>query len=39
MALLQILEYPDPRLRTKAQAVTHVDDRIRRLVDDMLETM
>jgi peptide deformylase len=39
MALLQILEYPDPRLRTKAREVTRVDDRIRRLVDDMLETM
>lgn len=39
MARLEILEYPDPRLRTKAKAVTHVDDRIRRLVDDMLETM
>lgn len=39
MALLQILEYPDPRLRTKAAEVSDVDDRIRRLVDDMLETM
>jgi len=39
MALLKILEYPDPRLRTRAQAVAVVDDRIRRLVADMLETM
>ena len=39
MALLNILEYPDPRLRTKARPVEVVDDEIRRLVDDMLETM
>jgi len=39
MALLRILEYPDPRLRTRAQPVTAVTDEIRRLVDDMLETM
>jgi len=39
MALLQILEYPDPRLRTKATEVGHIDERIRNLVDDMLETM
>jgi peptide deformylase len=39
MARLNILEYPDPRLRTKAKPVTHVDDRIRQLVDDLLETM
>lgn len=39
MALLPILEYPDPRLRTRAKPVTKVDDRIRRLIDDMLETM
>jgi peptide deformylase len=39
MALLDILEFPDSRLRTKASAVEHVDDSIRRLVDDMLETM
>lgn len=39
MALLPILEFPDPRLRTRAQPVTRVDDRIRKLVDDMLETM
>jgi peptide deformylase len=39
MALLKILEYPDPRLRTRARPVGAVDDAIRRLVADMLETM
>ncbi len=39
MAILEILEFPDPRLRTKARAVTKVDDSVRKLVDDMLETM
>ncbi len=39
MAKLNILRYPDPRLHTVAQAVAQVDDRIRQLVDDMLETM
>jgi peptide deformylase len=39
MALLKILEYPDPRLRTKAAPVEVVDDEIRCLIDDMLETM
>ena len=39
MALLSILEYPDPRLRTRATPVTRVDDRIRRLIDDMIQTM
>jgi|SRR5690625_3056565 len=39
MAILTILEFPDPRLRTTAQPVATVDDRIRRLVDDMFETM
>ena len=39
MALLPILEYPDPRLRTVAKPVTVFDDRLRRLVSDMAETM
>lgn len=39
MATLEILEYPDPRLRTRAQPVTRVDATVRQLVDDMLETM
>ncbi|HFD11283.1 MAG TPA: peptide deformylase [Crenotrichaceae bacterium] len=39
MAVLPILEYPDPRLRKKAVAVDLVDATIRRIVDDMFETM
>ena len=39
MALLPILEFPDPRLRTVAKPVTEVDDKIRQLVDDMFDTM
>lgn len=39
MAVLEILEFPDPRLRTVAKAVTEVDAALRALVDDMLETM
>ena len=39
MAVLKILEYPDPRLRRRAAPVEVVDEEIRRLVDDLLETM
>lgn len=39
MALLPILEFPDPRLRTVAKPVAKVTDEIRQLVKDMLETM
>jgi peptide deformylase len=39
MALLTILEYPDPRLRIRAKPVATVDARIQRLIEDMLETM
>ena len=39
MAVLKILEYPDPRLRKRAAPVEVVDEEIRRLVDDLLETM
>ena len=39
MAILKILHFPDPRLRNKAQPVKRVDESVRRLVDDMLETM
>jgi peptide deformylase len=39
MAILNILHYPDERLHTVAKPVTEVDDRIRRLVDDMADTM
>lgn len=37
--ILEILEFPDPRLRTEAKPVAEVDDRIRQLIDDMFETM
>ncbi|MDX1755954.1 MAG: peptide deformylase [Marinobacter sp.] len=39
MMILDILEYPDPRLRTVAKPVTEVTDEIRQLIDDMFETM
>ena len=39
MAQLEILTFPDPRLRTIAAPVETVDDRIRQIVDDMFETM
>jgi peptide deformylase len=39
MARLPILEYPDPRLRIRAEPVTKVDAEIRTLIDDLLETM
>ena len=39
MALLNILEFPDPRLRTVAKPVAVVDDEVRQLIDDLLETM
>ena len=39
MAIRDILHYPDPRLRNRAQAVERVDDVVRQLLDDMLETM
>jgi peptide deformylase len=39
MAVLDILEFPDPQLRTVAKPVTQVSDNIRSLIDDMLETM
>lgn len=39
MAKLTILEFPDPRLRTVAKPVERVDDDLRRLIDDMFETM
>jgi len=39
MALLPILEFPDPRLRTRAQPVEQVDGALRKLIDDMFETM
>jgi peptide deformylase len=39
MTRLTILEYPDPRLRTVASPVATVDDELRALIADMLETM
>jgi peptide deformylase len=39
MALLNILHYPDPRLRTKAKAVNEFDSSLKTLISDMFETM
>jgi peptide deformylase len=39
MTTLNILQFPDPRLRNVAQPVEQVDDSVRQLVDDMFETM
>jgi peptide deformylase len=39
MAVLKILEYPDPRLRKIAAPVTSVTPEVRKLIDDMAETM
>lgn len=39
MAILNVLEFPDPRLRTRAAPVDRVDDDLRRLIDDMFATM
>jgi len=39
MSILNILHYPDERLRTRAEAVHEVDDDIRSIIDDMFETM
>jgi len=39
MAQLEILHFPDPRLRTRAEPLERVDDGVRTLIDDMFETM
>ena len=39
MALLPILEFPDPRLRTRAEPVRKFDDALRKLIGNMFETM
>jgi peptide deformylase len=39
MAILPIITAPDPRLKVKARPVARIDSRLRRLMDDMLETM
>ncbi|QZD87701.1 peptide deformylase [Qipengyuania psychrotolerans] len=39
MAIREILEVPDPRLKTVSEPVTEFDDELKTLVDDMFETM
>ncbi len=39
MAILSILEFPDPRLRKTASPISNIDDDLRTLIDDMFETM
>ncbi|MCG8476337.1 MAG: peptide deformylase [Cytophagales bacterium] len=39
MAKLEILEFPDPRLREPGKTIEQVDDKLRALIDDMFETM
>ena len=39
MAIREIIEAPDPRLKTTSRPVERVDDQLRALMDDMLETM
>ncbi len=39
MAQLEILTFPDPRLRTLASPVKTVDERVRQIIDDMFDTM
>jgi peptide deformylase len=39
MAILEILQYPDPRLNLPAQRVEKIDAPTRKLIDDMVETM
>lgn len=39
MALLSVLQYPDPKLRNKAQPVTEFDAKLQQTIDDMFETM
>lgn len=39
MAVLQVLHFPDERLRTKAAPVAEVNADIQRIVDDMFDTM
>ena len=39
MAILEILQYPDPRLNLPAQRVEKIDASTRKLIDDMIETM
>lgn len=38
MTILKILQYPDPRLKQKGHHVDVIDDRIKKIIDDMFET-
>ena len=39
MTILTVLRFPDPRLRTKAEEVTDINDNITTIIDDMIATM
>ena len=39
MAKLDILHFPDKRLRSKAREISNIDDKLRSFIDDMFETM
>ena len=39
MAILDVLRFPDERLRKKARPVEHVDAEVRSIIDDMFDTM
>jgi peptide deformylase len=39
MAVLPVLEYPDPRLRTVAKPITEFTDELQMMIDNMLDTM
>ena len=39
MTILPVLRFPDPRLRTKAQAVVTITDATREIIDNMIATM
>ncbi|WP_104698054.1 MULTISPECIES: peptide deformylase [unclassified Helicobacter] len=39
MAILKVISYPDPILKQKSREVTHFDENLHRLLDDMFETM
>lgn len=39
MSILEVLQFPDPRLKIKAQPITTIDDELRTIVEDMFETM
>jgi len=39
MSVLEIIKYPDPFLKTKAKPVLRIDEEIKRLISDMIDTM